>query len=36
MFDKNNPTVTLNILYIKKKEICPAFISKFNSNCKNK
>ena len=33
-FQKNNPTITLNILYIKEKEICPAYISKINSNCK--
>ena len=29
-FEKNNPTVALNILYIKEKEICPAYISKIN------
>ena len=33
MFEWNNPTITLNILYIKEKEICPAYISKINSNC---
>ena len=33
MFEKNNPTVALNILYIKEKEIFPAYISKINSNC---
>ena len=27
-FEKNNPTVALNILYIKEKEIYPAYISK--------
>ena len=27
-FEKNNPTIALNILYIKEKETCPA-----NSNC---
>ena len=32
-FEKNNPTIALNILYVKEKEICPAYISKFNSNC---
>ena len=32
-FEKNNPTITLNILSIKEKEICPAYISKINSNC---
>ena len=31
-FTKNNPTIALNILYIKEKEICPAYISKINSN----
>ena len=30
-FEKNNPTIALNILYIKEKEICPAYISKHNS-----
>ena len=33
-FEKNNPTVALNILYTKGKEICPAYISKINLNCK--
>ena len=28
---KNNPTIALNVLYIK--EICPAYISKINSDC---
>ena len=32
-FEKNNPTTAYNILYIKRKEICPAYISKINSNC---
>ena len=33
MFEKkNNPTNALNILYIKDKEICPAYISKINSH----
>ena len=32
-FDKNNPTIALNILYIKEKEIFPAYISKLNLNC---
>ena len=26
--------IALNILFVKEKEICPAFISKTNSNCK--
>ena len=33
-FEKMNTTVSLNIVYIKEKEICPAYISKINSNCK--
>ena len=32
-FEKNNPTTAFNILYIKEKEICPAYISHINSNC---
>ena len=28
---KNNPTIALNILYIKEKEILPAYTSKHNS-----
>ena len=35
-FEKNNSTIALNILYIKEKEIFPAYISKINSNCENK
>ena len=31
-FEKNNPTIALNILYIKEKEICPSYIPKINSN----
>ena len=31
--EKNNTTSVLNILYIKGKEICPAYLSKINSNC---
>ena len=31
-FEENNPTIALNILYIKEKEIYPACISKINSN----
>ena len=30
-FEKNNPTIALNILYIKEKGILPAYISKHNS-----
>ena len=25
-FEKNNPTVALNVLFIKEKDICPAYI----------
>ena len=32
-FEKNNPIIALNILYVKQKIICPAYISKSNSNC---
>ena len=32
-FDKNNRTITFNILYIKEKVISPTYISKINSNC---
>ena len=32
-FEKNNPIIGLNILYIKKKEISPPYISKINSSC---
>ena len=32
-FEEYNSTIALNILYIKGKEICPAYISKINSNC---
>ena len=31
--EKNNPTIVLNILYIKEQEIYPPFISKINGNC---
>ena len=33
MFEKNNPTIALKILYVKEKEIFPAYILKINSNC---
>ena len=33
-FEKNNPTIVFNILYIKEKEIRPAYISKIYLNCK--
>ena len=32
-FEKNNKRIALNVLYIKEMEICPAYISKLNSNC---
>ena len=32
MFEKNNVTITLNVLYAKKEKICPADVSKHNSN----
>ena len=31
-FKKTNPAIALNILYIKEKEICPAYISEIDSN----
>ena len=31
-FEKNNLTIALNILFIKEKNIWPAYISKINSN----
>ena len=31
---KDNPTIALNILYIREKEICPTYISKHNSTRK--
>ena len=33
MFEKNNPTIALNILYIEEKKICSAYFSEINSNC---
>ena len=35
-FEKNNATSAINILYIKQKEIGPAYISKIDSNCGKK
>ena len=32
-FEKNNPTIALNILNFLKKEVYPAYISKINSKC---
>ena len=31
-FEKNNLTIVLNVLFTKEMEICPAYISKHNSN----
>ena len=33
MFEKSNPTIALNMLYIKEKEICYVYICKIISNC---
>ena len=30
--EKNNVTIALNVLYAKKEKICPAYVSKYNSN----
>ena len=35
-FEKSNATSAINILYIKQKEIDPAYISKIDSNCGKK
>ena len=32
-FEKNNPTIAIDIVYIKEKEKCPAVFPKINSNC---
>ena len=32
-FEENNPSITLNILNTKDKEICSAYISKIHLNC---
>ena len=34
-FETNNPIISLNILHVKEKEMCPAYISKTNSNCEH-
>ena len=31
-FEKNHSTIVLNVLYTEEMEICPAYISKSNSN----
>ena len=33
-FKKNNVTIPLNVLYAKKEQIYPAYVSKHNSNLK--
>ena len=33
-FEKNDLKISLNILYVKEKKICTAYISKLNANCK--
>ena len=30
---KNNPTIALNVRYIKEKDVCPAYIWKTNFSC---
>ena len=34
-FEKNNITISLNNLYVKKEKIYPAYIPKNNSNCES-
>ena len=31
--EKNNVAIALSVLYAKKEKICPAYVSKYNSNC---
>ena len=31
-FEEKNPTIVLNVLYATKEKICPAYVSKRNSN----
>ena len=33
IFEKNNVTIALNVLYAKKEKLYPAYVSKNNSNC---
>ena len=35
-FEKNNPTIALNVACIREMEAFPAYISKTNPNCENK
>ena len=32
-FEKNNPAIPINILYMEEKEVFPGYISKIKSNC---
>ena len=32
-FEKNNVTIALNVLHLKKEKIYPPYVSKNNSNC---
>ena len=32
-FEKNNPTIVLNVLFVNEMDICPVFILKCNSDC---
>ena len=34
-FERNNPTIALNILYVKERGIYRAYISNINWNCEN-
>ena len=34
--EKNNVTITLNVLYAKREKMCPAYVSKHNSNHEKK
>ena len=34
-FEKNNLTIAINVLYAKKEEICPAYVSKQNLKPEN-
>ena len=33
IFERNNLTIAINVLYAKKEKLCPAYVSKHNSNC---
>ena len=36
MFEKNNPTIALHLLYTKEIEICPTYVSNTTQPMKNK